>query len=501
MHQSVLRPLHLIRGENVSLEETTDLNAPVASVSFIKNENKYTIRINHPKARTLYTASMLNGKVSYNEFVVGLLYHEVFHILFKSFDVLSPIPTEFFKFVHNVLLDAQIEYQGTLKYPSVSTYLRWILSALRRDTDMVQIESMKGGSTLVQMKDDFFYLVRFGVVTPHMDPHFRDFLIPLILSAVRLDVSNVMLVTRAVYEYFMTTAESQELVTAMSRLAPGSFRPLNAGDLEVIGEAEQVLSSNLKDVLDEVQNTPDTGKMPGSELRDISVEEKDTAFYRSTVAKYAETITLIRNAFKRKLNAVGPCPTFDGDMNLARQQQAYVNSLTGDSDRDYLVMKPVDLSVDVVVIRDISGSTAGIQKEYAEMTVCLLASVQQLRGVRSADIDFSTTAVALLDFDKSIREARLFPRADGGTNLAPAYQLALNMRWQSKRRIIHVITDGGFGDSYKDDEAKLLARGVKIFKWLLLEPNEMGGSYSNGLRKTSVSTFGVDIAKSILGEL
>jgi hypothetical protein len=155
-----------------------------------------------------------------------------------------------------------------------------------------------------------------------------------------------------------------------------------------------------------------------------------------------------------------------------------------------------DHSIDIVLIRDISGSTGGIHVEYAEACVMLHASIQGVFNIRTVHIDFSDDAVTLLEFDAPLREARIHPRVDGGTYIRPAYELALKMNWKGKKKAIHVITDGGIGGKYDDLEAQLNKRGVSIVKWHL-------GTYAydKKLRLTSIEKFHYDIANYILKEL
>jgi hypothetical protein len=495
--QELLRPLYLVPDCSVDVQYDDTFEAPAGVGK--KGDKQFVIKVNRKMSMNMWAASILYNKVPFDHFMAGLMFHEVAHILYESHSIAPKEQTGLMQYIYNVLLDAQIEYNLSKDYPETAKYIRYVLLGLRRDTDDKVLSKIKGGEQIIKLKDTFFYLVRFGVVLKDSSSDFVNFLVPLLLSAMRNKVQNVVTASEAVYEYLFAEADSSELQQVMSKLAVGRVS-MTQEDLDALDSAEeQMLVSDLKEALEELQQQVQTNqnrKAIGREDRKVLLEEKDDPFYRTTIQKHKAKIMLIRSAFQRKMNEVIDVPAYDGELDMQYQQRAYINSFSGDEEDIYTIPVLADHSIDIVLIRDISGSTGGIHVEYAEACVMLHASIQGVFNIRTAHIDFSDDAVTLLEFDAPLREARIHPRVDGGTYIRPAYELALKMNWKGKKKAIHVITDGGIGGKYDDLEAQLNKRGVSIVKWHL-------GTYAydKKLRLTSIEKFHYDIANYILKEL
>ena len=496
----VLHPLLLVPNEKVIFNPNDMHLEHPAAVEYNPKDKSYKLSINQAIARQFYDASLLIGFVPFSDFLAGLSYHEVFHIKYKSFAVPLPVNSDFFKYVWNVLLDAQIEYNGTRDHPETAKYIRYALSTLRKNADFSCVTSLPDGDCLERMKNTFYYLVRFGVVIEQSDQAFVNFLAPLLLSTMRNDSKNVMVAARAVYEYFYTIAASHDLTDALKKVT-FFLSATTQEDLDAAENGEALIPSSIRETLTslediKIEQDQEQGRRAGKNTT-IEIVERSSEFYRQTVAKYPSKIEQIRKSFQLKLDQLVLVPTYDGDLNLQKQQSAYLNSITGDAGQDYQQFRRAQVSLDHLILRDVSSSIGSDKLVYGELTVCLHAALQRLYGIRDAHIDFNGDAVVLLDFGKPIREARINPISEGGTDIGPAYELALKMKWGSVRKIINVLTDGEF-DPEIELERKLQQRGITIWKWHLGRP---WGAPDPTMRYTTFKTFDVDIAKAILREL
>lgn len=498
-NQFLMQPLYLVPKKHVEVKEDTRIDAP-ASVQEL-SKNKYLIRINSPLAMDMYVNSILNDKVPYEYFLAGLMYHEVSHIKYNSFDVDidAELDTNFFRHIANILLDSQIEYHLSIDAPEAAKYIRYVLIALRRTCDTNVLVNLKSGKKVIQMLDTLFYLTRFGVVLPNSDPEFVNFCVPLILSSTRNTAKNVYEAVTAIYEYFFAAVDKSEIgkLEKIFKTIVISKAVLTDEELEKAQavDAETILASNLQEILEHIKE--DQNKRAGATEFEVQLEEKEDAYYRTTVAKHRDNILIVRNAFKRKINEIAERYAYDGELDPVYQQQAYVDSLLGEEGKYYIISELQTRSIDHLLIRDISGSTSSVKDKYAEGCIILHAAIQNLQpSVRDAHIDFSDNAYMLLDFDKKIKEARIHPRAMYGTDIIPAFEMALKLKWRSKSKIINVITDGDVSYGYEDLEQQLIRKGIKIVYWDISPYNRY-----KRIRQTSLQAFPFDLARMILKEL
>jgi hypothetical protein len=507
----VLRPLYLIPQYKVSVnEDNRTLDCP-AQVDYTSATDSYEISFNPALALKMYEASALKQFITFDDLMAGLAYHEVFHIEFGSFSVPFVINNDFFHYVHNVICDNQIEYHGTRDHPECAKYIRYVLATLRKDADfsnlkkVANLQKQKDAEDLEKMKEAFYFLVRFGVIIKDADPEFVRFLIPIVLSAQRNEPKNLMDAAQAVYEYFHHIAKEKDIDLSQVKIRTRSInmREMKAID-KILADGETIIVSGTKKTIEAFKNQNPTkitivdSQGAGNDKTRVLVHETDSHFYRSTVQKHEAKIKQIRNAFKRRLDAISAVPAYDGDLNWKRQQQAYVDSYTFEQGKNYQFYKKNRISLYNLVMRDISSSTSAWKDEYAELTVCLHAALQGLNGVADAHIDFNWNGQLLMNFGDPIREAAIYPVALGGTQFDGGFKIALEqMRWRGKKNIINVITDGDSMSGYEESEARLLSMGIKIWYWDVSPYPRM----NTKLRKTSFSTFDRDIAEALLKEL
>lgn len=450
-----VKPLYLVPDAAVTIVEKND---DPSHAYVYETKGGFEITVNPKSCMTLFKKSWLSKKIEFDEFMCGILLHEVSHIKYGTFTLRPVIKNELFHYINNCLLDNQIEAALTHEHPSLAKYIQWILIGIRREADLSKVKKHPEYPKVQMMLSSLFYMTRFGVILPETSDEFRDFCLPQILSATRGGVKNVMNASLAIYEFIFSSVDDDELKEKM-RAINFVVRSLEEGDFDVLQDGIQVAQSNALDVIS--GGLTDKGKLPGSGTQQLQLREEETGFYRKTVAKHWKAIQTIRATFKRRLDELNRVMMYEGDLSLHRQQQAYISSLTGEEERNYQVLMRNDPSVDVAIIRDISGSTDTVKVPYAEATVCLLAATEKLYGIRQAEIDFSDTAITLLAFDESLREARIQPDSQGGTNLLPALVEAEKMRWRGRKRICFIITDNGLSD-FRETAKKMEEMNMRL---------------------------------------
>ncbi len=426
-----------------------------------------------------------------------MLLHEVFHIKYKSFQVKPEIQNGPFHFIWNVICDAQIEYNGTMEHPSLVQLVRWLMIALKRDTDLSQVQAdFKQKERVQLMFDTLFTLTRFGAVPPGADPDYVEFLMPHVLSGTRGDVTNVMTTARTIYEYIMASVD--ENMASQLQKIPDYLRGASAGDMKKIQGMKRVISTNAMDV---VKQAMQTGQIAGAGETEIVIKEEESDFYRQTVEKHSALIKDIRMVFKRQLEKLLRVSRFSGDLNMdiRNLQRAYEESFWHAETPHYHQLHRREPSLDLVIIRDISGSTGSIKEQYAEFVIVLLAAVAGLFGIRVAEIDFSDNAIANLEFDQSLRKSRIFPRCEGGTQLLPALDVMQKLNWRQRKRRAIIITDGDIYD-YDHAKPKMQEIGSKLdIKYFMYNIGSYGSNAD--LIKTTMLELPRIFLKTILRDL
>jgi len=433
-----VRPLLLVADKNVSVtvDKTAD-DGPAYVQQF--GTKGFKIVINDKVCREMWKKSWLFKKIDYDEFLCGILLHEVSHIKYGTF-VRPPVINGMFHLIDNILEDSRIEYNLTFEHPALARYIRWILVALRRGVDKVKAPKQKEVFKRIDRNLDTLYtLTRFGTITKKADPEFVAFSLPLILSSTRGNRVNTHIAAKAIYDYLLDIAMEDPEVKQWFENVQDFLAGITLEEIKDILGQDQVASSNSLNV---AKQTAIEGKLAGSGGDPVTIEEKENSFYRSTVEKRQVIISQLRNIFKRYFEKASWVSDFDGDMNVMRQQNAYINSMTNDVGMDYVRMLRKDPSLDVLVLRDISSSTSSIKDSYAETAVVQMAALEMMAGVRTCMVDFGDSHAVIKAFEEDMTEARLFPRAKGGTVLMPALEEARNFKWRAKNRLAFVITDG-----------------------------------------------------------
>lgn len=503
--RETIKPLYMVADKNVSVNMNDKEFDGIACVQPKGNKNKesFHIRINQQKAKELFNESWArNVKVPFDDFLMGLLFHEVSHIKYGAFKHTPPVANKLFLTIHNILLDSQGEYSVTKDYPTIVRYIRLIVSVLNRTTDLNTI--VDGGDEIdkvVSQEKMLFNLARFGIVTSESDPAFINFCLPLVLAATRGDVTSVFIATKAIYEYMLAGLSRDTIQKIMN--CKEVVMGVTMGDMEAAQKEDSLIASSTFQIFEEMK---DGGVSIGQGNTQIETNDKESAFYRETVLRRIDPIQRIRAAFKKRLDTIQRVDAMDGDFNFSKQQRAYIASFTQEAEPVYSYYKRKRPSVDIVIVRDVSISTSSHADNYAQGVVVLLAALYQMEGIRLAQIDFSDDAMVNLHFDARLNEASIIPNTVGGTSIMPAYNEMKNMKWQAKNRYCVVLTDGGLSDAYAAKVAELKMSNdyrIQFEKYHLASSVSEASSESTigELKVTSFDTFHKDILSSLMKKI
>ena len=182
--------------------------------------------------------------------------------------------------------------------------------------------------------------------------------------------------------------------------------------------------------------------------------------------KRMDEIVNIRNVFKRIFSMTEQVEVYDGDVDLRKQQQLYLDSITGEEGRTYLQRQFKNTTMDVVILRDISFSTDLIRVEYAAAIVTLMAALEGIAAVRTAQINFSDMEKLNKSFEQPISQSRIAPDAFGATIMAGALDMIDSFTFRASKRLIFIITDDQIEDFEQCQvmmEQLSLSKGLHFF--------------------------------------
>ena len=534
--QVEIRPLLLLPGSDVQVTEVeqSEKDSPPALTKKIGN-SRFEIMLMMDKIRALYDGSWIKGKVHFAELKMGFLIHEVAHIKYNSWSCESHYlqNNELFRYVDHLLEDARIEYAMTLEHPSYARYLHWCLASVR---DKLELEL--SGAVLEELDkytSQLFFLSRFGAVLPDSDPAFINFCLPTLLQSQRSERFGEVIAAKAVTFWLQDWLEEQNANSPGAdggeglpneNSVKGIRVAMTKADIAEIESSEVVANSNeMVIVVLDAERVQDTGdaeiSLDGSVLNDMEdsasdpsgmssapgeliIVEKGNSFYRATLAKFEPVIEDMRQIWKRCFDRPMMAPAFEGDLNIKRQMDAYMNSMLGDEGEDFLVMKRLKKSLDLVVLRDISGSTMGIKNEYAESMIIFLASAEDVGEVRTASIDFSANHIVTKGFDDTLKGSRIYPRSETSTNMGSALDEIRKWNWRAKNRIVVIITDGGISDSRYCDKIKEelnTEANVRFISIDVREANVDNINYDASLVCCGVNQIPDVITRKVIGDI
>ena len=275
-----------------------------------------------------------------------------------------------------------------------------LLTLLNMTTQDVELEQLVKYLPQRGQLEALQVFLKYGIIEPQGDSSFYDFMVPLALTAVRTELQNLIVVTDLLTEWLQGLRMTSEITPVWEQKAAAAG---TAGSMSVL----KVFSE---------------------------------------VRKYRREIGELEYIFKQSFTSMKIIGAYDGDVNLKKQQEAYLASKTAEESRVYQYYLRRKVSVDIMIIRDVSGSTYRFEREYAEALIEILAAVNNFDGIRTLIIDFEGGAKVRKSFIDKAEQTSIVPLSGGGTNLLPAVRLLQEQVLKGKRRLLFLLSDGEIND-------------------------------------------------------
>jgi hypothetical protein len=156
-----------------------------------------------------------------------------------------------------------------------------------------------------------------------------------------------------------------------------------------------------------------------------------------------DMIIELTSIFRLMFESFNTIDSVEGELNLIKQQQAYLDSLTFSDNYNYFdIRKSYKIEFDFVLIRDISGSIGTDATHYYNTTLSILSSLEDFENVNTASICFNDSAAIDKDFNTKLIDSKLQRQTYGGTDMFQALKLLDKLDYKHKNKLIICITDG-----------------------------------------------------------
>nr|DAS58326.1 MAG TPA: Midasin biogenesis, AAA protein, Mechanochemical.7A [Caudoviricetes sp.] len=223
-------------------------------------------------------------------------------------------------------------------------------------------------------------------------------------------------------------------------------------------------------------------------------KKNGSTFFLQTIDKYKHQISEMEKMFKKVFTKVVPVNAFDGDINFKKQQLAYLSSKTNEDAKVYNYQKKELVDVDIIILRDISGSTEDVEVPYAESVIMFLSAVNRIPGIRTMQIDYNKSAKINKQFHESVDISCIYPVSNGGTDVESAYRVVLQQKLKGKLKLLFVISDG---ETFDKVAAKKLENvmenvGICIIKFAV------NGATLDGYKSVNIKDLHNEITKEVL---
>ena len=397
----------------------------VTAENFCDQDITFDLYLNIKRLTTMY--KHVNGRWSFEEFKMAFLTKALSLVRYGSVEYMNflnkALPyrsNQVWEYIFELSELCRCQYQLSCDMPAFSKYLEIYNMTERKTVTMEMIhEDMERFEHIVSEFDtvsSMLHELYFLTIHNRSDGpgNISEFALPYVQCARRGTVFDSANAAEAIYNYILLPNELHKVF---------NFQ-INELFMEVEEETDEVFEDD----------------------RPIIQADEAIGFYRDVLIKRMEEILRVRNVFKRIFSMTEQVEVYEGDIDLRKQQQMYVNSLTGDEGRTYLQRKFKNTSMDVVIVRDISFSTDLNKVEYAEVIVELLAALEGIESVRTAQIDFSDIARLNKRFEQPVGKASVAPEAFGATKMLEALNIIEKLDFYSSKRLVFIITDGEIED-------------------------------------------------------
>jgi len=461
-----VNPAHLIK-ERVKVEQSNTRSANPAQVVQVGEGDRasYHITVSLP----LVNDMLRTVNIPKDYLILGFIYHEIAHIYCDSFKYgqkYKNLRTDtIHHWVTNIIEDTRIEYNLSYVYPYVAKFIALTALALK---DKILTDAIQDNTKLEKQSQWLLKMVKLNIIPDDCDDaEFVEFMLPRILLARRGNRRKAEQIIYEIYQYLIQDSDMQNgNNTALDEYdvmeGQGNGEQGEATEAEATGESEseqqegeqgqQATQDNQVDkkveqLLKELQQAGAGGSGADdsvAEIVDDLVNAND--FIRATIRNEVDNIKKVHKAFSEVITRMSQLAVKEGDLNIKRVQEAYLNQQLLEEGYDYHRPAKISTGFDCVIMRDISGSTGDSKEVYAKATCILAKALEELKYVRTQIIDFNGYAKVTKNMNQDLLRAGLVPHAEGGTNLSSAMELLPKITWKYPLRVIIVVTDGSPND-------------------------------------------------------
>lgn len=411
--------------------------------NFLYQNVSFEVYLNIKRISTFYRG-LGTPAFSFEEFKFAFLAKELSLIRYGTVEYMSLVPfgapyekNRLWEYIFELLEMRRCNYRLSCDFPAFSRYIDIYTKCMRRNISM---ESVRKDMERFEHVLDEFERIRdmleqlYAFVTHNRldkDSPVCEYALPYVLAAQRGDVHTSACAAKAIYNYILLPNELHKVIR---------FR----------------FNETIMEIEDVIEEFP-------QEERPVIQSDEAVGFYRDVLIKRMGEIVNIRNVFKRIFSMTEQVEVYEGDVDLRKQQQLYMDSLTGEEGRTYIQHRFKNTTMDVAILRDISFSTDLIRVEYAEAIITLLAALEGIPAVRTAQIDFSDIPKLNKSFDQPISRASIAPDAFGATFMAGALDILVGFTFRASKRLVFIITDGEIEDF---EQCQEMLEQLKITKGL-----------------------------------
>lgn len=422
----------------------------------------YLIALNIPNIYRLYKKSWLADYVDAEIFNIAFTLHGLAHVRYSDYehkiDAFNEGSNEraIFNLAHNLLEDSRVEYAMSMDFPECSVFFNILLSALRNVYDINQKSSVWEHEDKEKFRlrmNEINDFTRYNLIGKKADRKFVSQIIPPVLLARRGTANDCYVAAEIVVNLLRQDIfgfdKKQNILKLPNGMSVGSVTESITDDdrifiqkqFEDTGDMEQLANKFFEKDEVEAQIENQIGGLQAGTA--VAIEKKQrSSFFLDTARKRRKEIEGLRGVFQKAFTEYKDIMVKDGDLNFQRQQQAYLDSITGEEGFNFQYKKLERGLVDVVILRDVSGSTSSAKIGYAEAIVVFLSALENLEGIRTAQIDFNGQHFTNKTFDTGIETATINPFAEGGTSISGAYKEVLGYDFKGRRNIVIVLSDG-----------------------------------------------------------
>jgi hypothetical protein len=462
-----------------------------------EKDGKYKIILNMAKIKELWENSWLYDYVTMDVFEAAFTLHELAHVKYTIFED-DVNKSNLAKTIKNILEDARVEYQMSYDFPESSIFFNILLSTLQSEINGNK-ENPENGS-IESIIYDLFDIARYNIINDNSNKELINKMLPFVVLMRRGSPKDCDIACEIILNLI------QKNMSQANQSVPNNIeikqKAISEKDRKKkqsqhnSSEAEKQIASKFFDekVVKEKIEKSLNGNKAGNAVSVVNKER--TSFFLKTAIEHKNEIAALRSLFNRAFVDFKNIAANDGDLNFAKQQSAYINSIIGEEGKDYQYRKKERILLDVVLLRDISGSISRVKDDYAKSIIILLSALENIDGIRTAQIDFNSNHYTNKTFDSGIEKATINPVASGGTSIRSAYQEVLKYQFKGKRNLVIVISDGDFIES--QSEVRMLESDInkmaKIVKFAI------GGFAKDGYKSIAVKDIPKEMTKAIIKE-